>query len=188
MRDPSSRLALTTERLVLRAYRAADWRALHRFNAKPAFIRYLPIEPQTPATTKAYIQDCLADGARVPRRRFMLAVALGDTDTVIGGVRIEIMSIANRTAALGYSIDPAHWGHGFATEAARRLLAFGFDDLGLNRIEATGHPDNPASIRVLRKLGMRREGYLRQHLRVRDRWLDGLLYAMLADEFGAVPG
>ena len=140
---------------------------------------------QTPASTKAYNRDCLADDRRTPRRRFMLAVALGETDIVIGGVRIEIMRAANRTASLGYTVDPAHWGQGYATEAARRVAAFGFDDLRLNRIEATCHPDNPASIRVLRKLGMRREGYLRQHLRVRDRWLDSLLYAMLADEFGA---
>ncbi len=188
MRDPSNSLPLATDRLVLRAYRPADWRAVHRFNTKPAWYRYLPIEPQTPATTKAFIRDCLEDENRSPRRRFILAVTLGQAGTVIGGIRIEIMSIANRTGSLGYTVDPAHWGRGYATEATRRLVAFGFDDLRLNRIEATCHPDNLGSVRVLEKLGMGREGYMRQHLRVRGRWLDGLLYAVLADEFDALPG
>ena len=188
MRDPSNSLPLATDRLVLRAYRPADWRAVHRFNTKPAWYRYLPIEPQTPATTKAFIRDCLEDENRSPRRRFILAVTLGQAGTVIGGIRIEIMSLANRTGSLGYTIDPAHWGRGYATEATRRLVAFGFDDLRLNRIEATCHPDNLGSVRVLEKLGMGREGYMRQHLRVRGRWLDGLLYSVLADEFDPLPG
>ena len=74
----------------------------------------------------------------------------------------------------------AHWGYGYATEAAVEMLRFGFSDLGLHKISATCDPDNAASIGVLTKIGMTREGYLSEHMLVHGQWRDRLLFATIA--------
>ena len=71
-------------------------------------------------------------------------------------------------------------GSGYATEAAAAVLRFGFDTLGLHRIWATCRPENLGSSRVLEKIGMQREGHLRDHVMVRGAWQDSLLYAAIA--------
>jgi len=84
---------------------------------------------------------------------------------------------------IGYELAPAYWGHGYATEAARGVLAFGFDRLGLHRIWAECVTENVASAHVLEKLGMRREGYFRDHAYFKGRWWDSLLNAVLDHEW-----
>jgi RimJ/RimL family protein N-acetyltransferase len=74
-------------------------------------------------------------------------------------------------------IHRAQWSQGYATEATRRLVRFGFDEFDLQRIEATCHPDNRASARVLEKAGFQYEGRMRDHLLVLGQWRDSLLYA-----------
>ncbi|MGH7476655.1 MAG: GNAT family N-acetyltransferase [Longimicrobiales bacterium] len=88
-------------------------------------------------------------------------------------------------AELGYWIGREFWGHGYATEAAAAVVRYGFETLRLNRIHAGHYPHNPASGRVLEKIGMRHEGRLRQHVRRFGRTLDMELYGVLRQEFEA---
>ena len=95
---------------------------------------------------------------------------------------------ASRTAPgeLTYLYARLFWGRGYATEAARAILAYAFRDLDLHRVYATCRPANVGSSRVLEKLGMRREGHLVQHRWMKGRWQDSLLYAILDDEWLAL--
>lgn len=86
-------------------------------------------------------------------------------------------------AELGYWVGVPFWGRGFATEAARALLAFGFGALELNRVQARHFTRNPASGRVMQKLGMVHEGTHRQATRKWDRFEDLAVYAILAEEW-----
>ena len=86
-------------------------------------------------------------------------------------------------ADLGYELDPRYWENGYATEAARALLAFGFQELGLHRIWAQCIAENVASAHVLEKIGMQQEGHLRQNEWMQGRWWDTLLYAILETEY-----
>ena len=88
------------------------------------------------------------------------------------------------TYEIGWVFAQEHHGRGYATEAARALLSHAFKTLGLHRVIATCQPENPASWRVMEKLGMRREGYFRQCI-ARDSgiWWDEYFYATLADEW-----
>ncbi len=88
-------------------------------------------------------------------------------------------------AFIGYVLRRDAWGHGYATEAARTLLAFGFERLELRRIFADCHPANAASWQVMEKLGMRREGHFREEKLVKGEWWDRYVYAMLAREWRA---
>src|SRR3546814_79262 len=92
-------------------------------------------------------------------------------------------------AELGWVFDPAHTGHGYATEAVRELLRLSFEELGLRRVIANCFAENEASWRLMERVGMRRETHtIRQALHRPGEWLDGLGYAILADEWQAAAG
>ncbi len=89
----------------------------------------------------------------------------------------------HRRAELGYWIGVPHWGHGYATEAALAAVEYGFALLDLRRITCSHFGRNPASGRVMQKVGMTREGILRQHIQKWDVAQDLVLYAILAEEW-----
>jgi [ribosomal protein S5]-alanine N-acetyltransferase len=88
-----------------------------------------------------------------------------------------------KSAEVWYKISRPHWGKGYATEALFRMLKFGFADLNLHRIEAGAAVENTASLRVMEKAGMKKEGLKRKILPVRDTWIDAYGFAILAEEF-----
>ena len=110
------------------------------------------------------------------------AVVLRGSEELIGAIGLRIEAVHGR-AELGYWIGLPHWGKGFCTEAARAVLDYGFNVLGLMRIHASHLKRNPASGRVMQKLGMRREGRLRNHVRKNDVLEDLEIYAILRHEF-----
>lgn len=90
-------------------------------------------------------------------------------------------------AGIGYLIDPARAGRGYATELGRALLALAFDELGVHRVTAGCYAENAASWRVMEKLGMRREQHgVRDSWHAERGWIDGYTYAMLAEEWRAL--
>ncbi len=99
-----------------------------------------------------------------------------------GAIGLELCP-EHRRAEMGYWIGKPYWGKGYATEAAQAVLAYGFDELGLNRICAHSFERNPASRRVLEKIGMTREGAARQHIVKWGEALDIGFYAMLRSEY-----
>ncbi len=96
---------------------------------------------------------------------------------VVGAIGLEIDRTHDR-AELGYWIGVPFWGKGYATEASIELIRYGFETLGLNRVHASHFATNPASGRVLEKVGMMREGLLPQHLKRFDEYQDSVLYGL----------
>jgi RimJ/RimL family protein N-acetyltransferase len=110
------------------------------------------------------------------------AITLRGTGELAGAVGL-VLEPAHARGELGYWIARPLWGTGIATEAARSLLGFGFRTLGLNRIHAVHFSTNPASGRVMQKLGMQFEGIRRQHVRRWDRFHDLADYAVLREDW-----
>jgi RimJ/RimL family protein N-acetyltransferase len=94
------------------------------------------------------------------------------------GLRVDFL---HSRGELGYWIGVPYWGRGYATEAARRLVGFAFDTLGLNRVHASCFSRNRASARVLEKAGLVREGVLRRHVRRFGRFEDLTLYGLVRE-------
>lgn len=172
---------LVGPRLLLRDFRAADVEAVHSFAADPVVTGFTDFGPNTPEESAEFVRAAVAQAHLPDRTAFGLAAELAATGQVIGSVSVAVTSVEHRRGDLGYVFHRAHWGQGYASEAAALLLAFGRGALGLHRVEATCHPDNRASARVLEKIGMRCEGRLRDHLLVRGAWRDSLLYAAVGD-------
>jgi len=116
--------------------------------------------------------------------KIWLAITLRSDGRQIGGIGLRV-DAHHQHAELGYWLGVPYWGKGYATEAGREMLRFGFCDLGLHRIFASHFKHNPASGNILRKLGMRYEGCQREHLRKWDRFVDSELYGLLRKEWEA---
>jgi [ribosomal protein S5]-alanine N-acetyltransferase len=176
-------VTLTTDRLVLREFREGDWAAVHEYGCDPEVVRYMPWGPNSEEDTRFFIERALLSQMDDPRTTYELAITESAGGRLIGGCGIHAISFANRSAFMGYCLHRDAWGHGYATEAARALLALGFGTLGLHRMAATCDTGNVASARILEKIGMRREAQFREDTLLRGRWRDSYLYAVLENEW-----
>ena len=108
-----------------------------------------------------------------------LRTKMPDSQAIIGAVGLGLC-LRHQRAELGYWLGTPYWNRGYTTEAAAALVNFGFDTLTLNRIEAGHYRSNPASGRVMQKLGMQQEGILRQHILRFGKFEDRVVYGLLA--------
>lgn len=176
-------MRIATARLVLREFREADWTDLFAYWTDPRYRRFYPeVEPVEPAV-RALVGRFVAAQAEQPRRDWQLAIVKRADSRLIGNCGIRVNDPARREANIGYELHPEEWGQGYATEAARAILRFGFADLGLHRVWAECVADNTASARVLERLGLRREAHFREQQWYRGRWWDTLIYAILDHEW-----
>ena len=112
------------------------------------------------------------------------AIVHKDENRIIGAVALRL-DLEHRRAELGYWVGKPYWNNGYASEAAQRLVSYGFEVLGLNRIHATYFADNPASERVMQKIGMRYEGLMRQYYLKWGEFRDTGLYAITRSDYEA---
>jgi [ribosomal protein S5]-alanine N-acetyltransferase len=169
---------LHTARLRLRPFTGADADDLFALHSNAQVLRYWDSPPWTaPARAGRFIEKCRqvaeeGSGARV-------AIDRTSDGAFLGWCGLTKWNPDYRSASLGYCLADAAWGHGYATEAARALLQWGFDTLDLNRVQAEADTRNAASARVLEKLGFVLEGTLREDCIVNgdvsDSWVFGLL-------------
>ena len=169
---------LHTERLRLRPFDDADAEALFALHSNAHVLRYWDSPPWTdPARADRFVAACREMAEQGSGAR--LAMDRASDGAFLGWCSLSRWNPDYRSASLGYCLDDAAWGHGYATEAARALLGWAYDTLDLNRVQAEVDTRNPASARVLEKLGFVREGTLREDCivdgEVSDSWVYGLL-------------
>jgi [ribosomal protein S5]-alanine N-acetyltransferase len=175
---------LETARLVLRELTLDDVAAVQDYAVDPEVYRYMPWGPNTPEQTAEFIRSTIDARHMVPRRAYELAVVRKDTGRLVGAAGCRVRSLENLEGDIGYALRREAWGQGLATEAAAALVEFGLGTLGLHRVWATCHVDNARSARVLEKVGMQREGRLRDLIRTRGAWRDSWLYALIEGDPG----
>ena len=176
----STHPALETARLILRPYSARDIPELLPLIGSLEVARTtlrIP-HPYSEEDARNFLASIQAE------EEVRLGITLRIDGRLIGGVGLRLNS-PHRHAELGYWLGVAYWGKGYATEAAREMLCYGFESLGLHRIFATCFPHNPASGRILKKIGMQFEGCQRQHLLKWGQFVDSELYGILRREWEA---
>ena len=176
-------MILTTERLQLREFVPDDWKAVLAYQADPRYLQYYAWTHRLADEVKAFVQQFIEQQKAQPRCKYQFALILQAENKLIGNCGIRLETADSWEADIGYELAPSYWGYGYATEAAWALLAFGFDVLKLHRIWAHCLATNIASARVLEKLGMKREGRLRENEWLKGVWHDTLLYAILEDQW-----
>jgi RimJ/RimL family protein N-acetyltransferase len=186
-RHPLLDRTVRTERLTMRAATADDVQATFAYRRLEPVARWLTQLPDDLGTYRATFTE---------PGRLANAVIVQLDGRVIGDFMLKVENAwaqaevadqaRGRQAELGWVLDPAFTGHGYATEAARELLRVCFQDLGVRRVVAGCFVANDASWRLMERIGMRRESHtLRDGLHRSGQWLDGYTYAVLAEEWAA---
>jgi [ribosomal protein S5]-alanine N-acetyltransferase len=181
---------LHSARLRLRPFIDTDADALFALHSSGHVLRYWDAPPwRERARAERFIAACrqMSDESTGAR----LAIDRSSDGAFIGWCSLTRWNPDHRSACLGYCLDDAVWGNGYATEAARALLQWAFETLDLNRVQAETDTRNAASARVLEKLGFVREGTLREDCivngEVSDSWVFGLLRRDWRPQAGPVP-
>ena len=131
--------------------------------------------PSTPTAYRAYVRRL----RRTTHEGYL--ICLRDSDELVGVANIsEIVRGALRSGYLGYYVFRPYERRGLMTEGLRLVVRDAFRRLGLHRVEANIQPGNHASIRLVRRLGFRREGYSPRYLKIQGRWRDHERWALLA--------
>ncbi|MCH7945300.1 MAG: GNAT family N-acetyltransferase, partial [Armatimonadetes bacterium] len=146
---------LSTERLVLRDLSEEDRAVIQTYWADERFLAFYPPDHLSPEHCDETIDEALAALAQHPRNGHHWAITI--EGSTIGRIRLEL-SKRNSTGDIGYELAPDHWGNGYATEALREVVRYGFEELRLNRLQAWAYEPNKASQRVLEKAGFTHEG------------------------------
>ena len=175
---------LQTERLILRPFQPDDAPAVQRLaGAYEVALNTLSIPHPYPegaaaewiaSTEKAFEEEKLLN----------FAIIVRETGEIAGSIGLK-MTPAHDKAEIGYWIGVPYWNRGYATEAGKALIDYGFREWNLNRIDA-GHFDrNPSSGRVMQKMGMQYEGRHRQAIKKWDEYVDVTYYAILRSDWAA---
>jgi RimJ/RimL family protein N-acetyltransferase len=169
---------IATERLRLRPYDLSDVPELARLiGTREVAENLLRVpHPYTEQDARTFILSVRESG----EARF--AIALAEEQNLIGGIGLRI-HVQHPRAELGYWLGTPYWGRGYATEASRAVVHYGFETLGLRRIYASAFRENIASAKVLQKLGMQHEGCLREHVLKWGRFIDLEIYGILRSQW-----
>ncbi len=172
---------LDTKRLLLRRMTMADAQDIFAYSRDPEVSRHVLWDAHRSIhDSRAYL--------RYIQRQYRnnepssWGIELKETGHLVGTIGFMWWNQENRSAEVGYSLSRVQWNRGLMTEALREVIRFGFEEMDLHRIEAQHEVSNPASGRVMEKVGMRREGVLRGRLYNKGRFVDVAVYAILCGD------
>lgn len=179
-----SQINIKTHRLLLREFKKDDLAAVHSYASDAEVVRYMEWGPNSVDETREFISRVIENQDEKPRLKFELAILI--ENKLIGACNLTITNATNRQAFIGYCFNKTYWGKGYATEVAKELLNFGFNQLKLHRIYASCDVGNIASKKVLQKIGMTKEGHLRENKIIRGEWRDSFLFSILEQEYNNI--
>lgn len=177
-----NQVILETDRLLLKELNPEIMYNLFTFYTDDEIMAFLGHESETELEIERLKFDGGYTTFKTSFKRFI--VADKQTGKVIGRSGFHTWYIHHFRAEMGYAItDDGYLAKGYMTEANRTIIQFGFEEMGLHRIEAFTSPDNDASVRLLRALGFKKEGVLREHYFKENRMHDSVCFGLLRKDF-----
>ncbi|MEI3607599.1 GNAT family protein [Pseudogracilibacillus sp. SE30717A] len=167
---------IKTKRLLIREFELKDWQAVYEYTSDINVMKYIPEGIFTEEDAKEFVNKNTGDNAD------KFPVVLLDEDIVIGHIIFE-KYFGEHTYEIGWVFNSKYQNRGYASEAAKALLEYGFKEMNLHRIIANCQPENIPSYRVMEKIGMRREGFFKKCIPKDNEWWDEYYYAILEEEF-----
>jgi RimJ/RimL family protein N-acetyltransferase len=173
---------LETDRLILREFQESDFEDVYEYASNPEVARFTIRGVINEQETREFLKRQIHHQSEDPRRIFDFALVLKDSIRLIGACGLHL-NAGIKDALMGYVLNRKYWNQGYMTEAAKRIVQFGFEELGLKRIYASCDPANTASVRIMEKIGMKFEGRQREEKFTRGNWRLSLLYAILETQW-----
>jgi len=170
---------IKTKRLLIREFEFKDWQAVYKYTSDINVMKFIPEEVFTEEDAKEFVNKNIGDNAE------KFPVVIIDEDILIGHI-VFYKYFGEHTYEIGWVFNPKYQNRGYASEAARAILEYGFKEMNLHRIIATCQPENIPSYRVMEKIGMRREGFFKKCIPKGNEWWDEYYYAILEEEWKAI--
>ncbi|GKU80103.1 GNAT family N-acetyltransferase [Paenibacillus sp. L3-i20] len=172
---------LYTERLHLRKMQMSDSSSLFKIWSDPDVTKFMNVSNFTDET-QAQEMIRILDELSQENKAIRFSIIELESNEIIGTCGYNFLDFENQKAEIGYDIAKSFWGRGYASEAIRTLLEYGFSSLNMNRIEAKVEPENVNSIKLLQNLNFTFEGTLRQYERVNEKFNDLNIYSKLVTD------
>ena len=176
-------IVLSSDKLLLREFSESDWETVFNYQNNPAYLRYYPWEKRDARDVKKLIKSFIRWSEEKQRSKFQLAIINKSQNNLIGNCGIRKTSIESLEAELGCELNPDYWSNGFAIEAMRMIINYGFHELKLHRVWTQCVSENQPATRLVQKLKMRQEGLFREQQWIKHGWKDTVIYAILAQEW-----
>lgn len=175
------RMILETQRLRIRPIELADMHAVFDYRSDTEANKYQSWIPQTLQEVADFIAKN-PENFNQPDSWFQLVIIDQSTQSVVGDIGIHFIDAANKLVEFGITLSGDVQGKGYATEALNAVFDALFLQLDKHRISASIDPDNVDSIKLMERLGLRKEAHFKESLWWNGRWVDDIIYAMLAKE------
>ena len=173
---------ISTARLSLRGVEEIDLKRIHELHVFPEVDRYNTLGiPHSLRETEQLLEKWLEANTASPRKQYIFSII--NEKQFVGLIALNLGRAKYKKGEVWYKIHPNFWNKGYATEALKGILDFAFNDLKMHRVEAGCAVENLASIQVLEKVGMTREGHKRKVLPLITGWSDNYEYAILEEDF-----
>ncbi|MDX8365406.1 GNAT family protein [Cytobacillus sp. IB215665] len=169
---------LATDRLILREITEADAEGIFACFSNDDVTRYYGQESLVSIEQAKNIVNFFANNYK-EKRGIRWGIQIKGTDGIIGTIGFNAWLPKYKRAEIGFEINPAYWHQGYASEAIRKIITYGFDSLDLTRIGAVVFLENDASNNLLTKLGFQKEGVLRNNIYQNGRPYDTYVYSMI---------
>lgn len=176
-------LNLSTPRLILRPIDKADAQAVFNYRSDAETNRYQGWIPQTAEDVVNFIEKRVSPTLNVQGTWFQLVIIKKTSNELIGDIGLHFFDPENQQVEIGFTLDKKHQKQGYATEAVSEIIRFLFQDLNKHRITASIDPHNVNSIKLVERLGFRKEAHFRESIFQDGKWLDDLVYAMLKQDW-----
>ncbi len=177
---------LLSSRLILRRLRESDLLRFCGYRSDPRVARYQDWESWSEEEGRRFIEGQTTLHPDVPGTWFQLAIELVETGELIGDCGLHTLADRPGQAEIGITMACEHQGRGYATEAVSCLLDYVFRRLGKHRVIAVVNTRNTPAVRLLERVGMRREGHFIENVWFKGEWGDEYQYAMLERESRAM--
>jgi RimJ/RimL family protein N-acetyltransferase len=174
---------LVTERLTLRPLRVGDAEAMFRYRSDSEVALFQGWDPGTLDEVEAFVGSMAVVRPNTPGTWFQLAICRTETDELIGDIGMHFPEGRDHEAEFGITLAPEAQGAGFATEALSAVLDYLFGSLEKHRVFGSADPGNEASLRLMERVGMRREAHFRESLWFKGAWVDDVICAILDREW-----
>lgn len=176
-------IEIKTARLRLRHFKDSDITLFMSYRNDPMVAKYQSWERISEVEAQNFIQEQKQIQPGIPGRGFQIAIELMATGELIGDCYFLIHELDHCQAEIGFTLSHEYQGYGYATEAVTSFLNYAFQTFNLHRVIAITDCENKASVALLERLGMRREGHFIQNTWFKGKWGDEYLYAILSDEW-----
>jgi RimJ/RimL family protein N-acetyltransferase len=175
---------IATARLILDPLTAPDAAALFAYRSRPDVFRFQSWEPSRLVDAEDFLARLTDVEFNTPGTWFQLAVRLRESGVLVGDLGVHFLEDGAQVE-IGFTLAPEAQGSGLGTEAVTGLLDYLFGSLGKHRVFASVDPRNEASVRLLRRVGMREEAHFVESLQFKGGWADDLVFAILKSEWDA---